>query len=84
MKKSQKTGFPRVDAAIKSIALNPETHSLAETPEKAYFYQLRAAQNLGIFEPFTDEQKALNAYLSKCRAGKKLCDYAWRLYAQSL
>jgi len=40
--------------------------------------------NLNIFEPFTEEQMALSEYLTQRCAGKRLCDYAWRLYAQSV
>ncbi len=83
MSKQYETGFARVDAVIRSIENGPEIGDVAETPEKAHFYQLRAAGNVDIFEPYTEEQAALNHYLTRKRAGKKLCDYAWRLFAQS-
>jgi len=57
---------------------------VAESPDKLYFYQLRGAQNVDIFEPFTDEQKSLMDYLTQRKAGRRLCDYAWRIYAQSI
>lgn len=55
----------------------------AETSDKRHFYQLRAAHKVGIFEPFTTEQQSLISYLDNRNAGRRLCDYAWRLYAQS-
>lgn len=77
--------FARVASVIRSIETTQyAAWDTAETPEKLYFYQLRAAHNVDIFEPYTAEQAALNAYLSRRNAGRRLCDYAWRLYAQSL
>ncbi len=55
----------------------------AETSGQRHFYQLRAAHKVGVFEPFTAEQQALISYLDNRNAGRRLCDYAWRLYAQS-
>jgi len=55
----------------------------AESEAKLHFYILRAAQNVGRFEPFTKDEQALNAYLASRMAGKRLCDYAWRLLAAS-
>lgn len=56
---------------------------VASSSEKLNFYILRAAQNVGRFEPFTDNEVALNTYLTQRMAGKRLCDYAWRLLAAS-
>jgi hypothetical protein len=39
---------------------------------------------VGRFAPFTEEESALNSYLASRMAGKRLCDYAWRMSAQSL
>jgi len=77
------TGFPRVNAVIASAE---QTHDWdqASTPNESYLYQLSSAMSLDIFEPFTAEQTALNNYLTARQAGKRLCDYAWRLYAQSV
>jgi len=75
--------YPRVDAVIKSVQQS-EDWDIATTVGDSYLYQLRAAHNVDIFEPFTAEQTVLNNYLGARRAGKRLCDYAWRLYAQSM
>jgi len=75
--------YPRVDSVIASIEA---THSwdIAQTTEAAYMYQLRAAQNINIYPPFSDEHQLLNCYLMARMAGLRLCDYAWRLFAQSI
>ena len=52
------TKFARVNAVIASIAGSADW-DIAESPEKLYFYQLRAAQNVDIFEPFNDEHNCL-------------------------
>jgi len=77
------TGFPRIDAVIASVQQSTDWVQAA-TASECYLYQISSAMNLNIFEPFTEEQTALNDYLAKHRAGKRLCDYAWRLYAQSI
>jgi len=77
-------GFPRVEAVIASVEQCDEDWDIASSASNAYLYQLLATQNVDIFEPFTSEQTALNDYLAAKRAGKRLCDYAWRLFAQSL
>lgn len=56
----------------------------AESADKLHFYILRAAQNVERFEPFSADEVALNTYLADRMAGKRLCDYAWRMFAQSL
>jgi len=77
------TGFPRVDAVITSVEQTRDWGE-ANTASECYLYQVRSAMNLNFFEPFTEEQTALNDYLAERCAGKRLCDYAWRLYVQSL
>jgi len=77
------TGFPRVDAVILCI-IQYDDWNITATQGETYLYQLRATLNLDIFEPFTPEQKSLCDYLSARKASKKLCDYAWRSYAQSV
>jgi len=77
------TGFFRIDAVIQSV-MQKDDWAPSLTRRETYLYQLRSTLNLNIFEPFTEEQTALNDYLAARRAGKRLCDYAWRLYAQSL
>ena len=80
---SYKTGtFARIDKVVNSVEVIDDWVP-ARSSEATYMYQLRAAQNMNVFEPFSPEQKALNAYLSRRKAGLKLCDYAWRLYAHS-
>ena len=80
---SEATGFLRVDAVIESIVQKDDWQKAA-TACDAYLYQLSSAMKLNIFEPFTPEQIALSDYLAARQAGKRLCDYAWRLYAQSV
>ncbi len=75
--------YPRVNAVIASVEASSDW-DIASSASNTYLYQLLATQNVGIFEPFNAEQTALNDYLAKRRAGKRLCDYAWRLFAQSL
>jgi len=77
------TGFPRIDAVITSVEQTLDWGE-AGTASECHLYQVRSAMNLNIFEPFTEEQTALHKYLSARLAGKRLCDYAWRLYAQSV
>ena len=71
--------FPRIDAIIRSINVG-DPWEKATTSEACHMYRIRAAMNMDIFEPFSDEQQALNAYLSHRIAGLRLCDYAWRLF----
>jgi hypothetical protein len=80
---ARKTNFPRVDAVIASVV---QTHNWKEAASVSacHLYQISSAMNLNIFEPFTEEQMALSEYLTQRCAGKRLCDYAWRLYAQSV
>ncbi len=80
---SEGTGFPRVDAVIASVEQTGDWGT-ARTASECYLYQVSSAMNLNVFEPFTAEQTALNDYLARRHAGKRLCDYAWRLYAQSV
>lgn len=75
--------FPRIDAIIGSIEIGKPWES-ASTSEAGHMYQIRAAMNMNIYQPFSEEQKALNQYLTDCQAGLRLCDYAWRLFVQSL
>jgi len=72
-----------VDAVRKAIESDRDWDT-AENEEKLHFYILRAAQNVGRFEPFSKDEQALNTYLTGRMAGKRLCDYAWRMLAQSL
>jgi len=77
------TGFARVDAVIASVSQTQDWAD-AKTADECYLYLISSAMNLSIYEPFTEEQMALSEYLTARRAGKRLCDYAWRLYAQSV
>jgi len=79
------SGLPTVDAVRKAIESDAASEwDRAESADKLHFYILRAAQNVERFEPFTETELALNAYLESRMAGKRLCDYAWRMLAQSL
>lgn len=73
----------RVRTTIDAIE-NAGEWDKADTPIQNFLYQLKAAQSLEIYQPFTPEQQALSDYLSARLAGQRLCEYAWRTYAQSL
>jgi hypothetical protein len=74
---------PRLIATIDAI--ETVTHwDRADTPTQNFLYQLKAAQSLEIFQPFSPEEQALSDYLSARMAGRRLCEYAWRTYAQAL
>lgn len=76
------SGFAAVDAVRKAVESDCDWDH-AESEEKLHFYILRAAQNVERFAPFREEEAALNTYLTNRMAGKRLCDYAWRMLAQS-
>lgn len=76
------SGFAAVDAVRKAVECDCNWDN-AENEEKLHFYILRAAQNVERFAPFHEEETALNSYLTSRMAGKRLCDYAWRMLAQS-
>lgn len=76
-------GYPEVEAVKKAVESDCDWDS-AESQDKLHFYILRAAQNVNRFEPFSQSETELNKYLTERMAGKRLCDYAWRMFAQSL
>jgi len=76
------SGRPSVDAVRKAVESDSDWDT-ANSEENLHFYILRAAQNVGRFEPFTEDEIALNSYLTSRMSGKRLCDYAWRMFAQS-
>ena len=76
------SGYASVDAVMKSVE-SDNNWDTAENADKLHFYILRAAQNVERFAPFAAEEVALNTYLINRMAGKRLCDYAWRMLAQS-
>ena len=75
--------YPRIDAVIESIKVSTrwDKSSSANHTEN---YCLRAASHVSRTQPFTNEEMVLNEYLKSIKAGQNLCEYAWRLYAQSL
>jgi len=73
----------RLVAVIRTIESSYDWDT-ARSEKEVFLYQLRAAHNVGVFEPFTAEQTSLNLYLQHRQAGRKTCDYAWRMLAQSL
>jgi len=75
-------GSAAVDAVRKAVEIDSDWDR-AESQEKLHFYILRAAQNVERFEPFSEDEAALNNYLESRMAGKRLCDYAWRMFKQS-
>ncbi len=75
-----------VNAAVEAVRLTVEAESawdVAENNEKLHFNILRAGQSVGRFEPYTENETALIAYLTDRMAGKRLCDFAWRSLAAS-
>jgi len=76
------SGLAAVNAVRKAVETDRDW-DVAESQEKLHFYILRAAQNVGRFEPFSEDELALNSYLTGRMAGKRLCDYAWRMLAHS-
>jgi len=70
-------------SAIREAIEHDSDWDTAESNEQLHFYILRAAQNVGRFEPFTENEIELNIYLTRRMAGKRLCDYAWRMLAAS-
>jgi len=77
----------RLEAVIQSIELGSPSSAdweAAQNSSQTFLYILRSAHNVNAFQPFTEEQKALNTYLMERLAGRRLCEYAWRLLAQSL
>jgi len=77
------SGHPAVDAIRHAVERDSDWDT-AENENMLHFYILRAAQNIGRFEPYTPDEAALNAYLKSRMAGKRLCDFAWRMLAQSV
>ena len=76
------TGWAAVDAVISAVEPDSDW-DIASNEEKFLFYILRAAQNVDRFAPFTEEESALNHYLASRMAGKRLCDFSWRMFSQS-
>jgi hypothetical protein len=73
----------RLVAVIRSVEATDDWQQ-SRSVNETHLYILRAARNVGVLEPFDKEQSALNSYLQFKRADRKMCDYAWRLLAQSL
>jgi len=72
----------RLIGVIRSIEAS-ELWDKSKSEKELHLYQVKAAINVGVFEPLTAEQQSLNCYLRHRQAGRRLCDYAWRLLAQS-
>lgn len=76
----------KIPGTIEAICKSIEHHDdwdVATSVDNFHFYILRAAQNVGRFEPFTADEARLNLYLAHRMAGKRLCDFAWRSFAAS-
>ena len=76
------SGLQAVDAVRKAVEADSDW-DVVESQDKLHFYILRAAHNVSRFEPFSEDELALNDYLTSRMAGKRLCDYAWRMLAHS-
>lgn len=72
----------RLVAVIRTIE-SSEGWDSAKSENEVFLYQLKAAHNVGVFEPFTAEQTSLSLYLQNRLAGRKTCDYAWRMLVES-
>ena len=68
--------FLRVARAIAS--LDPDKkYTRASSEDGTYLHQLGAAQRHGVFEPYSDEARELNDWLTSVRAGRELCREVW-------
>ena len=76
------SGRQSVEAVLKAVEVDGDWDT-ADSADRLHFYILRAAQNVGRFQPYSADEAALNTYLAERMAGKRLCDYAWRMLAQS-
>ncbi len=77
------TPFMRVEA-VRCEIIRDGIRDECQSEADGHFYQLLAMQKLGVFEPLTEEYRALNAMLTQLGAGKRTAELAWRLFAQSL
>ena len=85
--RSEQVLMSPLEGVIQSIELGADSQrewESAQVSSQTFLYILRSAHNVGVSQPFTEDQKALNTYLMERLAGRRLCDYAWRLLAQSL
>lgn len=74
--------FLRVARAI--ARLDPEKdYPRASSEDATYLYQLGAAQRHGMFEPYSDEARELNDWLTSVRAGRLLCCEVWGAFMLS-
>lgn len=74
---------PRLIALISDLEAY-EALEKGKRPGDSYLYQISAAMRVGVHEPFTKEQEALNAFLSRIGAGKELTNKAWQLYTEDI
>jgi len=74
---------PRLIALISDLEAY-ESLERDASPATTYLYQVSAAMRVGVHEPFTEEQMALNAFLMRIGAGKTLTNKAWQLYTQDV
>lgn len=74
--------FLRVARAI--ARLDPKkAYPRARSEDATYLYQLGAAQRHGMFEPFSEEARELNDWLTSVRAGRSLCREVWGAFMLS-
>lgn len=74
--------FLRVARAI--ARLDPDkNYPRASSEDAAYLHRLGAAQQHGMFEPFTEEARELNDWLISVRAGRQLCREVWDVFMLS-
>lgn len=74
--------FLRVARAI--ARLDPDKdYPRASSEDATYLYQLGAAQQYGLFAPFSDEAQELNDWLTSVQAGRLLCREVWGAFMLS-
>jgi hypothetical protein len=66
----------RVAVAIARLD-SEKSYNRATSVDGTYLYILGAAQRHGVFEPFGEEARELNAWLTSVHAGRDLCRDAW-------
>lgn len=79
----QTSGFPIVDAIRAEIESQSEW-DYSGTQDEVELNIFSAARRFGFFEPFDEEQVALNSILRRRNAGLHIATYAWGLYADAL
>jgi hypothetical protein len=70
---------PRVIRALESLNID-DSYEPAPSNDAVYLYILSASNRHGVHQPFDAEAAALNDWLIKARANKRLVDEAWAAF----